>query len=54
MTFDDVSRIALAWRGVEEGMSNGTPALRVRGKLLARLRGDTLVVKGVGPASARG
>ncbi|CAJ2881036.1 Uncharacterized protein conserved in bacteria [Burkholderia pseudomallei] len=37
MTFDDVSRIALAWRGVEEGMSYGTPALRVRGKLLARL-----------------
>ncbi|ABM47937.1 MULTISPECIES: hypothetical protein [pseudomallei group] len=56
VTFDDVSRIALAWRGVEEGMSYGTPALRVRGKLLARLRGDgdTLVVKGVGPASARG
>ncbi|CAM8798732.1 hypothetical protein NCM_06294 [Burkholderia pseudomallei] len=56
MTFDDVSRIALVWRGVEEGMSYGTPALRGRGKLLARLRGDgdTLVVKGVGPASARG
>lgn len=32
-------------------MSYGTPALKVRGKLLARLRedGDTLVVKGVGP-----
>ncbi|AJY28816.1 yjbR family protein [Burkholderia thailandensis 34] len=51
MTFDEVRRIALAWRGVEDGMSYGTPALKVRGKLLARLRedGDTLVVKGVGP-----
>ncbi|MBN3832760.1 MmcQ/YjbR family DNA-binding protein [Burkholderia sp. Ac-20344] len=51
MTFDDVRQIALAWRGVEEGTSYGTPALRVTGKMLARLRedGDTLVVKGVGP-----
>ncbi|WP_321890920.1 MmcQ/YjbR family DNA-binding protein [Burkholderia cenocepacia] len=51
MTFDEVRQIALAWRGVEEGRSYGTPALKVKGKLLARLRedGDTLVVKGVGP-----
>nr|WP_277625959.1 MmcQ/YjbR family DNA-binding protein [Burkholderia cenocepacia] len=37
----------MAWRGVEDG----TPALKVKGKVLARLRedGDTLVVKGVGP-----
>ncbi|MET3218187.1 UNVERIFIED_ORG: hypothetical protein ABIC48_005977 [Burkholderia territorii] len=51
MTFDEVRQIALTWRGVEEGTSYGTPALKVKGKLLARLRedGDTLVVKGVGP-----
>ena len=51
MTFDEVRQIALAWRGVEEGTSYGTPALKVKGKMLARLRedGDTLVVKGVGP-----
>ncbi|KHK60459.1 hypothetical protein PI86_03610 [Burkholderia sp. A9] len=51
MTFGQVRQIALAWRGVEEGTSYGTPALKVRGKMLARLRedGDTLVVTGVGP-----
>ena len=39
-----------AWPGVEEATSYGTPALKVRGKLLTRLRedGDSLVVKGVG------
>lgn len=33
--------------GVEQGTSYGTPALKVRGKLLARLRedGETLVIK---------
>ncbi|MBJ9940338.1 MmcQ/YjbR family DNA-binding protein [Burkholderia multivorans] len=51
MTFDEVRQIVLAWRGVEEGTSYGTPALKVRRKMLARLRedGDTLVVKGVDP-----
>ncbi|KVV53228.1 hypothetical protein WT27_27590 [Burkholderia territorii] len=51
MTFDEVRQAVLAWRGVEEGTSYGTPAFRVKGKMLARLRedGDTLVVKGVGP-----
>ncbi|AOJ08734.1 MmcQ/YjbR family DNA-binding protein [Burkholderia mayonis] len=51
MNFDEVRQIALAWRGVEDCTSYGTPALKVKGKLLARLRedGDTLVVKGVGP-----
>ncbi len=51
MTFDEVRRIALGWPGVEEGTSYGTPALKVKGKLLARLKedGDSLVVKGVGP-----
>jgi uncharacterized protein YPO0396 len=40
MTFDDVCAIALAWPGVERGTSYGTPALKVKGKLLTRLRED--------------
>jgi hypothetical protein len=46
MTFEDVRKIALALEGVEEGTSYGTPAFKVRGKLVARLRedGETLVV----------
>jgi hypothetical protein len=49
MTFDDVRKLALAWPEVEDGMSYGTPALKVRKKLLARLREDdkTLVMLGV-------
>jgi hypothetical protein len=49
MTFDDVRKIALAWPEVEDGTSYGTPALKVRKKLLARLRedGDSLVMPGV-------
>ena len=49
MTFDDVRRIALTWAEVEDGSSYGTPALKVRKKLLARLREDreTLVMLGV-------
>ncbi len=47
VTFATVRDIALAYPGVEEGTSYGTPALRVRGKFMARLReeGETLVVK---------
>ena len=47
VTYDTVRELALALPGVEEGTSYGTPALRVGGKLLARLRedGDSLVVK---------
>jgi hypothetical protein len=47
VTFDTVRELALALPGVEEGISYGTPAFRVRGKFLARLRedGETLVVK---------
>jgi hypothetical protein len=50
VTFDDVRTMALAWPGVEDGTSYRTPALKVKGKLLARLRedGDTLVIPGVG------
>ena len=49
MTFDDVRRIALTWVEVEDGTSYGTPALKVRKKMLARLKedGDSLVMPGV-------
>src|SRR5215475_4820861 len=49
MTFDDVRRIALAWPEVEDGTSYGTPALKVRKKILVRLKedGDSLVMPGV-------
>ena len=49
MTFDDVRKITLAWPEVEDGTSYGTPALKVRRKLLARLKedGDSLVMHGV-------
>ena len=51
MTFDDVRALALAWPSVEDSTSYRTPALKVRGKLLARLRedGETLVLPGVEP-----
>jgi hypothetical protein len=51
VTFDDVRKIALAWPEVEDGTSYGTPALKVRKKLLARLKedGDSLVMPGVPP-----
>ena len=46
MTFDDVREFALAWPEVEDSTSYGTPALRIRKKLLVRLKedGDTLVM----------
>jgi hypothetical protein len=49
MNFDDVRKIALAWPEVEDGTSYGTPALKVRKKLLARMWEDmeTLVMLGV-------
>ena len=49
MTFDDVRKIALAWPEVEDGTSYGTPALKVRKKLLVRMKedGDSLVMPGV-------
>src|SRR3981081_2598634 len=51
MTFDDVRKIALAWPEVADGTSYGTPALKVRKKLLVRLRedGDSLVMPGIPP-----
>lgn len=40
MTFDDIAAIVLPLPGVALGTSYGTPALKVAGKLLARLRED--------------
>ena len=47
VTYEIVREIALALPGVEEGPCYGTPGLRVRGKLFARLweDGETLVLK---------
>ena len=47
LTFDTVRKIGLELAGVEESTSYGTPALKVRGKLFARLKEDreTLVVR---------
>jgi hypothetical protein len=46
VTFEQVRKIALSLPSVEESTSYGTPAFKVSGKLLARLRedGDSLVV----------
>jgi hypothetical protein len=51
MTFDDIRAIAMKWPEVEDGTSYGTPALKVRKKLLVRLKedGDSLVMPGVPP-----
>jgi hypothetical protein len=40
VTFDDVRAVGLAMPGVEDGTSYGTPALKIKGKLLVRLRED--------------
>ena len=47
LTFADTKRMALAMPGVEEGISYGTPAFRVKGKFFCRLKedGETLVMK---------
>jgi hypothetical protein len=46
ITFEEVRRIALSLQNVEEGTSYGTPAFKVGGKLIARLKedGESLVV----------
>ena len=51
MIFDDVRKFALSWPEVADGTSYGTPALKVRKKLLARLKedGDGPVIPGVPP-----
>jgi hypothetical protein len=47
VTYDEVRRIARDFPGIEESTSYGTPALKVRGTLLLRLRedGETAVLK---------
>jgi hypothetical protein len=47
VTFEQVRTIALAFPGVEDGTSYGTRALKVRGKLLARVHQsiDCLVLR---------
>jgi len=40
VTWTTVRRLGLALPGLEEGLCFGTPALRVRGKFLARLKED--------------
>jgi hypothetical protein len=47
MTFAAARKILLAFPGVEEGTAYGSPAFRVRGNFLARLRedGESLAVK---------
>ena len=49
MTFAELRKLALDWPEVKEGTSYGTPALKVRKKMLARLKedGDSLVMPGV-------
>ena len=49
MTFDDVRTLVLAWPEVEDGSSYGTPALKVRKKMLVRLKedGDSLRINGL-------
>jgi hypothetical protein len=40
LAWDDLKRLALALPEVEESTSYGTPALKVRGKLMVRLKED--------------
>ena len=48
VTFEMVRRLALALPETTEGTSYGTPAFRVRGKFLARLREEGILVVKVG------
>ena len=48
VTYDRVCQLARALPGVEEGTSYGTPGLKVRGKFLARLREEGVLVVKVG------
>ena len=47
LTWDDVRRLAMELPGAEEGTSYRTPAMKVRGKLFARLKedGETVVLR---------
>lgn len=47
MTWDDVVSIGVALPAVEVGTAYGTPAMRVKGKFMCRLRedGETLAIR---------
>jgi len=47
LTWDSFKALARTYPEVEEGLSWGTPGLKVRGKMLARLRedGETIVIR---------
>jgi hypothetical protein len=47
VTFEQVRRVAQAFPGIEDSTSYGTPAIKVRGKLLARVHqnGDCFVLR---------
>jgi len=47
VSYDDVCELAARLPGVESGTCYGTPALRVKGKFLLRLKedGDTVAIK---------
>ncbi len=47
LTFDDVQALAARLPGVERSTSYGTPALKMRGKLLVRLKedGESMVIR---------
>jgi len=47
VTFDDVRELASELPAVEAGLCHGTPALRVKGKFLLRLKedGETVAIK---------
>ena len=47
VSWAEIQQIALALPGMTEGLSYGTPAMRLRGTLLARLwpEGDVLVLR---------
>jgi len=51
VTYDDLRAMLLAWPEVETGTSYGTPALKVRKKLLTRLKedGDSITLHDVEP-----
>ena len=51
--FTTVCRLAAALAGVEEGTSYGTPAFRVRGKLMARMLDDDSIVVKIDPAERK-
>ncbi len=44
MTWNEVRELALAWPGMADSTSYGTPSLKVRGKFVARLREDGATV----------